>query len=186
MGRRELVAAVVQQVARYVAQRREARPSGALGPGHAAPQREVPRYGEPERRRAAGEPERRHAAPGRHVDPCLRHPGLGPPFGPASATFTRAVEVSNNAVRTKTAGDRIAGSLSYNGNNGQRLAERAVPEIELDQAWNTVRLGMLCPADAILRLVEWVDSSCNSDPGNDRRSDRARQEIIRWAVASPS
>jgi hypothetical protein len=32
-----------------------------------------------------------------------------------------------------TAGDSIAGFLSYNGNNDQRLAERAVPEIELDQ-----------------------------------------------------
>ena len=56
--------AAVQQVARYVAQHREARPSGARAPGHAAPQREVPPYGEPERRHAAGEPERRHAEPG--------------------------------------------------------------------------------------------------------------------------
>jgi hypothetical protein len=54
-----------QQAARYVAQQREARPSEARDPGHAAPQREVPPYGEPELR---------------HAEPGLRHPP--PPSAP--------------------------------------------------------------------------------------------------------
>ena len=56
-------------------------------------------------------------------------PPPGPPFGPACAKFMRAVEVSNNAVRTKTAGDRMPASSHIMGITINVWPRRPVPEI---------------------------------------------------------
>jgi hypothetical protein len=75
-----------------------------------------------------------------------------------------------------TAGDSIAGFLSYNGNNDQRLAERAVPEIELDRhgmpSGSVFETAYPAAYDFEARRVG--RQLLHSDPGNDRRSDRAR------------
>ena len=101
--------AAVQQGPRYVAQQREAQPSGVRAPGYAAPQREVPPCGERGRRHAVGEPELRHAAPGRrHVEP--GPPPPAPPFGPALTTLTRPVEdgiASQAPSKGRVIGERL-------------------------------------------------------------------------------
>jgi hypothetical protein len=92
----------------------------------------------------------------------------------ARGMSANAGEVSNKVERTKPRGDRIAGScISYKGSKinvrpSELFRSRTTPNMDTSGSVSEN------PADAILRLVESVDSARKSDLGSDRRSDRAR------------